>query len=676
MMNGFQLGALFLLAGAVALAQEDTTGSVDALKGLSLEQLMNVQVTSVSRTPEALFDAPSAIQLITGADIADSAATSLPEALRLASNLEVAQENSHDWAISARGFDADLANKLLVLIDGRAVYTPLYGGVLWDMQDYLLQDIDRIEVISGPAGTEWGANAVNGVINIDTKSAQDTQGLYVLEAGAGAELEDQSAIRYGGQVAPDVYYRAYAEYTRRDSELLPSGQGTDDSFDVARGGFRVDSTAVTDTTLTLQGDAYRGTEFLAQGDENVEGENVLGRWTRDGADDSQMSLLAYFDRTFLSLPYPASPAAPPYYTGFPASALTDNLDTWDVDFQDRIGSAASNRVVWGASYRYTREIDTDQNLVQFLPEKLDQSLVSGFAEDTAALGPDARITVGTKIEHNDYTGWELEPSLRGQWNVAPRQMLWASVSRAVRTPARYDHDLVLPTGLVNAPPPYQFPTEYLAGSHAFGDETELAYELGYRAEVSSGFTLSVSNFINDYDHLESTAATPTSATYPFALPVVFENGLRAQTYGTEVAADYQIAAWWRLHAGYDYLHERFWNAPGYADTTGGYLQTADPRNQWSARSDVHLGRRVRLFADWRWVAKLRIAPSPTDGMVTDTIPAYQEADARISWQVTPGLELSVVGQNLLHRYHLEYGYSDPTTEEIQRNVFAKAEWRY
>ncbi|HEY3756158.1 MAG TPA: TonB-dependent receptor plug domain-containing protein [Opitutaceae bacterium] len=665
-----------LLAGATAYGQADPSTEVSALKGLSLEQLMNAEVTSVSRSPQALFDAPAAIQVITSDDIAGSGATSIPEALRLATNLEVAQENSHDWAISARGFDAALANKLLVLVDGRAVYTPLYGGVLWNVQDYLLADVDRVEVISGPAGTQWGANAVNGVINIDTKSSRDTQGLLVSEAGAGSVLEDQSAVRYGGMAGPDVSYRVYGEYTQRGSEVLPDGQSAGDTVAMARGGFRVDAAPAPDTTLTLQGDAYHGTDYESVGDEGLEGQNVLGRWTRNFDGDSQMTLLTYFDRTWLSLPLAASPASPPYYSGFPASALVDNLETYDIDFQDRIGNGAPRQLVWGLSYRFTRESDSDQNIVQFEPGTQDQSLVTAFAEEQVALGRTAHLTAGTKVEHNGYTGWELEPSLRAEWNFAPGQMAWAAVSRAVRTPARYDRDLVLPTGLENPPPPYQFPEYYLTGSHQLGDETELAYELGWRAQLAPAWSVAVSSYYNTYDHLESTAATPTTLTYPYPLPVVFENGLKADTYGAEISSEYQVTAAWRLRAGYDQLHERVYSASGYTDTTGGRLLTADPRNQWFARTSFVWGGKLRLDADWRWIDHLAIVPSPTSGPTVGIVPAYQEADARISWMMRPGLELSVTGQSLLHSSHLEYGYSDSLNEQIRRNIFAQAEWKY
>lgn len=661
---------------APARAQDPAGLATDQLKQLSLEQLLNTEVTSVSRTPERLFDAPAAIQVVSHDAIVSSGATSIPEALRLADNLEVAQINSHDWAISARGFNANLADKLLVLIDGRAVYNPLYGGVLWNVQDYPLEDLNRIEVISGPAGTQWGANAVNGVINIVTKNARDTQGWYVSEAAAGNLLQDQTEVRYGGTLQPNVFYRVYTEYSARGSELQSNGAGADDSWDMARGGFRVDANPDGPTSTTIQGDIYRGTEYLgATGDEGLYGGNVLGKWSADRGPAGTMSLLAYYDRTHLSLPYPAQAPAN-FFSGFPASALVDDLNTFDVDFQDRLGSQDGNYFLWGSSYRYTQEKDTDLNLVQFAPERENEALFTGFAEGEMDLAPDWHVTAGSKLEHNEYTGWELEPSIRGVHDLGPRQMIWAAVSRAVRTPSRYDRDLFVPTGLINPPAGYQFPAALLAGSHSFRSETELAYELGWRAELSSTVTASLSNFYNTYDHVRSVATTPTSATYPFPYPYVFENGLRAETYGTEVSLDVQPAPQWRLHAGYDYLHERIAIAPGQMDADGGRNEMADPRNQLFLRSDLKLPAGIDFNVAARWISKLIMTQSPTSGPATGTVPAYAECDVRLAWTLGR-VELSLVGQNLLHRDHAEYGYpAAGGTELIQRTGYARAVWRY
>jgi iron complex outermembrane receptor protein len=663
--------------GAEALAEANTADapSTGDLKQLSLEDLMNVKVTSVSKQPQKLLQAASAIQVITSDDIRRSGATTLPEALRLADNLEVAQINAHDWAISARGFDANLANKLLVLIDGRAVYTPLYGGVLWNVQDYLLEDIDRIEVISGPGGTLWGANAVNGVINIITKSAEKTQGLYAT-AAAGNQLQDFAGVRYGAQVAPDVYLRFYGKYLDDGDEVTSTGANAADSWHTARGGFRMDANQFGDNWVTVQGDAYDGGEnYGAAGDADLSGSNLLGRWTHTLSADSGFTVQTYFDHTYIAQPFAASPPAP-FFSGFPAASLTDTLDTYDLDFQYHFGWGERQRIVWGLGYRATHEDDEDLSIVRFAPPVLNQNLYSGFLQDEIAVAQNVQVTMGSKLEHNDYTGFEVEPSARVQWNWDPKELLWAAVSRAVRTPSRYDHDLEVPTGLTDAPPPFQFPEYYLKGNPNFVAETLIAYEVGYRATLASRLSGSISAFYNDYDDLRSTTATPTTATYVFPYPVYFQNNLEGDTYGVELSTSYQVLDWWRLHAGYDLLQEHIHVKPGEVDATGATNETADPQQQFALRSAMDLPRNVQFNTALRWVDELHINNGPTGGAVVGIVPSYFELDSRLAWHVTRQLELSLVGQNLLHQYHTEYGFPSPTREQIARSVFGRIAWGY
>jgi iron complex outermembrane receptor protein len=666
---------LLVLVGGAACAASPADQSTSDLKQLSLEDLMNVEVTSVSKQPEKLLQAASAIQVITNDEIRRSGATSIPEALRLADNLEVAQENSHDWAISARGFNANLANKLLVLIDGRAVYTPLYGGVLWNVQDYLLEDIDRIEVISGPGGTLWGANAVNGVINIITKSAQDTQGVYAQGAG-GKQLQELAGARYGAEIAPDAYLRVYGKYTAMDDEVTMSGANALDSWHMGRGGFRMDMGTTGQDRFTLQGDFYSGTENNgAAGDGLESGGNMLGRWTRTISADSGLSLQAYIDHTYLSQPFAASPPAA-YYTGFPAASLMDSLDTYDLDFQYHFRLGERESFIWGLGYRATHEDDQDLSVVRFSPAVLDQNLYSGFLQDEVLLAPSVRLTVGSKLEHNDYTGFEVEPNARLQWSLTPQQMTWAAVSRAVRTPSRYDRDLEVPSGLFDAPAPYQFPSEYLKGSPDFVAETLIAYEAGYRTELGPRLSGSLSTFYNQYNNLRSTTATPTTALYVFPYPVYFQNNLEGDTYGFELSTTYQVLDWWRLHAGYDLLQEHIRVQPGEVDATDATNETADPRGQATLRSSMNLPRSVHFDAALRWVDALHINNGPTGGPVVGIVPSYFELDSRVAWQATSRLELSLVGQNLLHAQHPEYGFPSPSRVEIERVVFGKITWGY
>jgi iron complex outermembrane receptor protein len=673
------LALLAVHTASVCAETSDSTAedasAANELSQMTLQQLMNVQVTSVSRAPQRLLEAAAAIQVITSDDIRRYGATSLPEALRLADNLQVAQINAHDWAISARGFNTDLANKLLVLIDGRAVYTPLYGGVLWNVQDYPLADIDRIEVISGPGGTLWGANAVNGVINIITKSARDTQGLHA-EAAGGNKLDDQEEFRYGAEPTAGVYVRGYGQYTGRGDEVTMAGANARDAWQMGRGGFRMDADAGSSDGLTLQGDIYHGAEdFGGVGEEDLSGGNVLGRWTHRAPGGSSLSVQLYYDHTYLRQPYPASPASPPFYTGFPATALTDELNTDDAQFQYQFAAGLRQHVVWGLEYRATQELD--QGLfVSFQPPQLDQNLYSGFLQDQITLLPNMALIVGSKLEHNDYTGFEFEPNVRWQWNPQSQQLLWAAVSRAVRTPSRYDRDLLVPSGLTNAPPPYVFPSAYLTGSSDFESETVITYELGYRAVFGSQWSGSLSTFINDYHHLRSTAATATTADYPFPFPIYFQNGLEGTTQGFELSVSYQPLDSWHVHLGYDLLVEHLHVRPGQTDSTDALNETADPRGQAFLRSSIGLPGRITLDPALRWVDALHMDNGPTGGPVVGIVPAYWELDTRFAWQATRNLTLSLAGQNLLHEYHVEYGYPSPAREEIARSVWARFTWNY
>jgi iron complex outermembrane receptor protein len=626
---------------------------------MSLEELMDQEVTSVAKEPEPLGQAPAAIQIITHDEIRRSGASSLPEALRLADNLEVAQDNAHDWNISARGFNTGLSNKLLVLIDGRTVYTPLFSGVTWDVQNVMLEDLDRIEVVSGPGGTLWGANAVNGVINVISKSAQDTQGWY-MEGSGGSELRDSGAIRYGGTLAPNVYFRVYGNYFDRNNEVYANGTSAPDAWSEGRGGFRIDTAGPSDDKFTMQGDYYNGAagNAVRPGTKNLQsGGNVLGRWSHTFSSDSDMSLQVYYDRTNVSVPEGGLGFEPP-------GTFTDNLDTADLNFQHHFSVGDRNQVTWGAGYRFTHDVSGAAPALELLPPTLDQNLFSAFVQDEIKLQDDLFFTLGTKIEHNDYTGFEVQPSGRLQWNVTPKQMLWAAVSRAVRTPSRLDHDLFEPTGL-----PLPFPQSGLDGSTGFISETLIAYELGYRAQLGDKVSGSISTYYNDYSNIRSTTPGPAST---FLLPIVLQNNLEGETYGIEVSADYQALDWWRLHAGYDFLKEHIHVKPGEVDFTHGLNETADPQNQVSFRSSMDLPQNMEFDTGLRWVDTLTINNGPTAG----TVPSYFELEARLAWHPTKDLEISIVGQNLLDDEHPEYGFPSPTRVEIERSVYGKIAWHF
>lgn len=651
------------LASSSALADAAGRPATQDFAQMSLEDLANIEITSVSRSPERILDAPAAITVITNEEIRRSGATSIPEALRLADNLQVAQKNSHDWGITARGFNTELANKMLVMIDGRTVYSPLFSGTFWDRQDYLLEDIDRIEVISGPGSTLWGVNAVNGVINIITKSSKDTQGAY-FETGFGDELRTATAVRYGGKLSSNVSYRLYGKYFDRDEQVFDSGRPASDAWHMSQGGFRIDGEASAQNSFTLQGDFYGGHEGdpITADEGGTNGANILGRWTHTFSDDSDMSLQVYYDKTNFSVPRAA--AAPPLVV--PAGILRDKLETYDVDFQHRFSLNARNKIIWGLGYRHTSDAVDSAPTVALDPENLNQDLYSAFVQDEIKLHDKLYFTLGTKVEHADYTGWEWEPSARLQWNVANNQMLWAAVSRAVRTPSRLDRDLRTPTNL-----PVPFPQSILNGSDDFDSEKVVAYELGYRAQLNSKFSTSISAYYNEYDDLRSTSLSPPDI-FGLTFPLFFENNLEGQTYGLELSANYQVFEWWRLHLGYNLMEQNIHVKSGEFDFNNALNETADPQHQVSLRSSMNLPHNFELDANLRWVDTLHNNNGPVEGEV----PSYTEMSVRLGWHPTKQLEFSLTGQNLLHDEHPEYGFPSATRVEIERSIFGKVQWRF
>lgn len=655
-------GSIFFLSFAATLPTAAATPTeVQALKQLSLEELLDLEVISVSRRPEKFSETASALQVILGEDIRRSGATSIPEALRLADNLHVAQKGSHAWSISARGFNTDSANKLLVLRDGRTVYTPLFSGVFWDVQDYLLEDIDRIEVISGPGGTLWGANAVNGVINIISKSAKDTQGSYA-EVGGGSEMRGFVGARYGGTLSSNVFFRVYGKFFDRDDSVLPTGKDAHDAWRFGQTGFRIDAEPSTMNLLTLQGDFYGGDEDVSTGgDSKVAGGNLLGRWTHTFSEESEFILQMYYDRTHLNAYIVSNDFAPDGY-------LTDDLDTFDIDFQHRFPLGERQKVTWGLGYRFTHDEVENAPALAFFPTTLNQHLFSGFLQDEMTLWPERlRFTIGSKVEYNDYTGFEYEPSARLAWTVTERQTVWGAVSRAVRMPSRVDRDSRLPI------PFFPVIDNLLIGGPTFESETVIAYELGHRAQISDRWSSSISLFYNDYGDVRSTSLSPPDPILGLPFPLFYANNLEGHSYGVELSTYFQLLPWWRLQGGYTYLRTDLRVKPGMFDFNNALNETADPKHQFSLRSIMDLGENVEFDARLRWVDSFQYNVSG----VPDTVPSYFELDVRLAWRPTENVELAVVGQNLLHDQHLEYVVANPNPRvEVERAVYARITLRW
>lgn len=623
-----------LVFGAPGSAAETNTQITAAaqLKHLTLEQLMNIDVTTVSRQAEPWFTSPSAIQVITYEDIRRSGATSLPEALRLAPNLMVAQVDSSTWAISARGFNTTVANKLLVMIDGRTVYTPLYAGVFWDVQDTLLEDIDRIEVVSGPGGTQWGANAVNGVINIITKSARESQGIYI-EGGGGTQLKDFGGFRYGTQLASNLYFKIYGKYFDRDDTLLSTGADATNSWRKGQGGFRMDWEPPDGDTVTLQGDGYAGAIRQTQTtDTQVNGQNILGRWTHPLGADSDFRIQTYWDRTWRIVP----------------NTFAEELNTYDLDIQHRFPLGQRHEIVWGGGYRLMADAVGNSTNLAFLPAARNLQLVSIFAQDEITLVPERlKATIGSKLEHNDFSGFEAEPSVRLAWTPDTQQTVWGAISRAVRSPSRIDRDFYVP-----GTSPY-----LLTGGTNFESEKLIAYELGYRVRPVTNLSLSLATYYNYYDDIRSVELVNNS--------YVIGNGLRGQSWGVELSGAYQPTEWWRLRAGYNYFHKDTWLKPGSTDANNGTGEGDDPEHQVSLQSSFDLPWNLELDCGFRYV----------DRLTTPHVDSYVTADVRLAWHPRPNLEISIVGQNLVQDRHTEFS-SSSGSQEIPRSMYGKVTWKF
>ena len=633
------------------------------LTELSLEELINVEVTSVSRKEEPIFRAPSAVSIVTGSDIRRSGATSIPEALRLVPGLQVAQATAHDWAISSRGFNDLFANKLLVLMDGRSVYTPLYSGVIWDVQDTLLEDIDRIEVIRGPGATLWGANAVNGVINIITKNARDTQGL-LLSGGGGTEEIGFGNVRYGGQLGEHTHYRVYTKYFNRDDTVDPSGNDSYDAWWMARAGFRADYEKDWVNTLTFQGDLYDGElrdslllpSFTLPNPVRVNdttralGGNALGRWTHHFTEASILQFQMYYDRTERD-----------------SEVLKETRNTFDLDLHHRFPIFERHEIIWGLGSRVSHDEQDDNNLfLSFDPTHRTTQLYSSFLQtEWELLEEKVKLTLGSKFEHNDYTGFEVQPGVRLTWTPDDKNTLWGSVSRAVRTPSRVEDDgRVLNSITPGAPPTIVS----LFGNNAYESEELTAYEIGYRIKAHPSVSVEVATFYNDYDSLRSfNTRSPFLETTPapphVVIPFIAVNDMEGETYGAEVAVEYKPLDWWRWRASYSYLQMELHLPSNSPDPISESAEGTSPHHQAGLRSSMDLPHNLQFDVTGRYVDNL-----PTFG-----IPSYVAMDVRLGWRPWSHLEFAIVGQNLLDSQHPEFGSSFIATPpvEIQRAVYGK-----
>ena len=621
------VAALALAYLPAAAETEQIAEPPKALKQLSLEELFDLEVTSVSQKPEQVSKTAAAVHVVTADDLRQMGAVSIPEALRYIPGVEVARVDARAYAITARGFNGTVANKLLVLMDGRSVYTPLYSGVFWDVQDAFMEDIEQIEVIRGPGATVWGANAVNGVINIISKSAASTQG-FLVTGGAGNRERGFGGARYGGTLGPKAFFRVYAKDYDRGPSLFPNGDDAGDASRMRQGGFRADWAPTPADGVTVQGDLYGSSIDRRNGDPTeLSGGNALVHWTKSFSEHSNLQMQAYYDRTKRDVP----------------SVFGETLDSYDLTLGHRFAPAARHDVVWGLGYRLTSDDVRNSAALAFLPPRLTHRLYTGFVQDELTLSANRLfLTVGSKVEHNDYTGFEYQPGVRLAWTPTPAQTIWGAASRAVRAPSRIDRDLFAPSQ-----PPY-----FLVGDSTFDSEVLMAFELGYKGQPTSEVTTSISTFYNTYDKLRSLEAG--------SLPLLLANGLEGRTYGVEAEAACQVVRMWRLSAGYTFLRLILDVDPTSTDTSQEKQEGDSPRHQAFLRSSLKLPHALTLDASARYVGRI-----PNQNVPGNTI-----CDARLAWQPTKSAEIAVVGQGLFDSRHPEFGMPS-TRREIGRSIYGK-----
>jgi iron complex outermembrane recepter protein len=649
-------GSIFCLLFVTGIASAQQNGE---LKSLSLAELGNIEVTTASKSPVKQSRTPAAIFVITQEDIRRSGVTTLPEALRLAPGVEVARIDSVKWAIGIRGFESRLSRAVLVLIDGRTVYSPLFHGTYWEVQDTLIEDIDRIEVIRGPGGTIWGANAVNGVINIITKNARDTKGTLV-SVGGGSVNQGALDVRQGGGNDAGFSYRVYGKGFSRSPEFHRDNKQFDD-WRRAQAGFRTDWDLNTHDSLTVQGDIYDGlagesvriSTLSPPGasivDRNAElsGGNVLARWKRVLGGDSDIQLQTYYDRVNRR-----------------QANQAEFRDTFDVDFVHHLVLPARQTLIWGVGARISlgRVPDVVPTLV-FTPDKRTDQLYTGYAQDEIALVRDKlSLTVGAKLLHSSFAGFDVEPSLRLMWTPAPRRSIWGAVTRAVRTPSDTEDTLV--TTSLGSTDPLEFTRTQ--GDGSFTSETLLGYEAGYRSLISSTFSIDVAAFHNRYDHLLSVEpGAPFTETQPPPAHLIFPlengNGVRGTTSGFEIAPDWKPASAWRLEWSYSWLFMDMQRKPGSGDTfTADALEGSSPHHQLKIQSFLDISRNVELTLAWRYISAL-----PAQG-----VDGYQTGDVRVAWRPMALVEVALSAQNLVQPHHAEFGGDPPLLVGIKRNIFA------
>ncbi|WP_333876284.1 TonB-dependent receptor plug domain-containing protein [Methylobacter sp.] len=627
---------------------------------LSLEELMDVKIYSAAKKEQAMSDTAAAAFVISQEDIRRSGATSIPDALRMAPGVQVAQINAHDWAISIRGFNDRFSNKLLVLIDGRTVYSPLFSGTYWSAQDVVLEDIDRIEVIRGPGGTVWGANAVNGVINIRTKHSKNTQGGLV--SAQGGNYQNGGSVRYGGELGKEGTYRVYAKGKQNSDYLNRQNQNAHDQWSAGQGGFRADYALTGKDELLFSGDI-----------QEMEGDETIGLRTPVDSSMSQRNANATAKLTHKTENgewYLQSFYLTDERRGY---SLNQLIDTFDVEFQHNFQAGQRNAVTWGLDYRLVSDELTDFNGVSFTPASRATQLFSALLQDQFSITDDLRLTVGSKVEHNDYSGFEYQPNARLLWKLNENHSTWTSASRAVRTPTRGFQDIRIDLYRIPAIPPFlpNATAGAIVGDTGFKSEEVIAFEWGYRGQMSQNLSFDVATFYNTYNNLLSSYPKVVQSPGLTQNLSVMVNGLEAESYGAELYANWKVTDSWRLQPGYTWLTVDTRTKSSNIDT-GLALKNegSSPQNQYSIRSQLSLPHNIEFDTSVYYVDNLRDTSTFQNPMIK--VPNYTRLDLRLGWRPIKALELSVAGQNLLDGRHPEFIADDIVASQIPRSVYGKA----
>lgn len=658
------------------LAQADLTA-------FGIEELMEITVTSVSKKSQKIADAAAAIYVITQDDIRRSGVTNIADALRMAPGVQVAKIDSNKWAVSTRGFNGRFANKLLVLMDGRSLYNPFFLGVYWEVQDTVLDDIERIEVIRGPGAALWGSNAVNGVINIITKSADKTEGTLI-SAGSGSYEQGFATVRQGTAISDNTNLRLYAKHQQRDGFADATGKETYDDWHTTQGGFRLDSKLTSQNSLTIQGDYYDGQiketyllynlptpsnplySHFQQSKSSVSGGNILTRFQKSFSDTNSFSVQSYYE-----------------YSEYNMLVAPEKFNTVDLEFQHRFSFSDNQDLVWGGGYRFSRYDINNSATISFEQQRVKNNLYSAFIHDEIRLIPDRlSLILGSRIEQNDNSGFDLQPNGRLLWTVTPHDSVWAAVSRAVRSATKgeqtiqYNYRTIPPnTGPNTAPIPLRLE---IVGNPGFKSEELLAYEIGYRTEPLAHLSIDIAAYYNSYSKLrvispgtpytEPAGGFPANAVIPFYL----SNDMHGHAVGAELSVDWRPAYWWRLQGSYGYQNlTMYLDGPSTDKINKGNAEGDVPQNQVSLRSGFDIGRQVTLDL---WLRGVDHLPS-IDG---NQMPGYIAIDARIAWKPFKELELALIGQNLLDNHHPEFipEYVNTVSTEVPRSLYGKVTWQF